>query len=220
MSLLRGRSLGNHPNLFRYQRLPSATSWRSSGLGEATGGDGLMAAPVISRECLGWARAANYVCEVDDSAGVMTLRSEAGAPTRYFVRQRARDRLELSRIDISAVGDEKPRPILFAADRDVLERHLVAIFGDDIREDVGLPMLQLPWQTADLAEGCELGNYVRGYRTLSVSGKGPIAAAPDPVLSLLALVPLSHFLRWSVTDLRRAFLNVEGAPLLKRGRYA
>jgi hypothetical protein len=30
---------------------------------------------------------------------------------------------------------------------------------------------------------------VRGYRTLIRTGRGPVAAAPDPALSLLALFP-------------------------------
>ena len=44
--------------------------------------------------------------------------------------------------------------------------------------------------------------------------------APDGTLSLLALVPLSHFLRWSLADLKRSFLSPEGKPLLRDGRYA
>ena len=60
---------------------------------------------------------------------------------------------------------------------------------------------------------------VRGYRTLTRTGRGPVAAAPDPTLSLLALVPLSHFLGWTIPDLKRSFLSAAGAPLLRQGRY-
>lgn len=177
-------------------------------------------APVISRACLGWVQAANYACETDDAAGVVTLRSESGAPTRYYLRWR-RDRLELSRVDDQSISDDKPQPVLFAANHDVMERYLVGLFGDDIREDVGLLALDLPWNASDVAAGCVIGDAaVGGHRTLSVAGTGPVAAAPDATLSLLDLVPLSHFLKWTISDLRRSFLNFHGAPLLQGGRYA
>lgn len=169
-----------------------------------------MIAPVISRECLGWVRAANYAAEVDDAAGVVALRSEAGAPTRYFLGWR-RDRLELSRVADQAISEEKPQPIFFAANHDVLERYLVGLFGDDIRDDVGLPALELPWEISDVAAGCVIGDVtVAGYRTLSVTGAGPVAAAPDPTLSLLAL-SLPRFLGFS----GRSFLNFE-RPAVER----
>jgi hypothetical protein len=65
-----------------------------------------------------------------------------------------------------------------------------------------------------------LTDMVRNYRTLTRTGSGPVAAAPDPTMSLLTLVPLSHFLSWSIAELKRAFLAPDGAPLLRHGRYA
>ena len=59
---------------------------------------------------------------------------------------------------------------------------------------------------------------VRGYRTLERAGGGPLAAAPDSTLSLIALVPLSHYLGWTIADLKRSFLSPTGAPLLRLGR--
>ncbi len=144
------------------------------------------------------------------------MRSEAGAPTRYFVRRRGADRLELT----EAVDQDAERPVLFVADVDVLERYLVGLFADDIREDLDLPQLELGWSEEDLADGYELSDMVRGYRTLRRTAGGPIAAAPDPMLSLLALVPLSHYLQWPIPDLKRSFLNPAGKPLLQAGQYA
>ena len=45
-------------------------------------------------------------------------------------------------------------------------------------------------------------------------------AAPDPTLSLVSLVPLSHLLGWSIADLKQSMLDAEGAPFLDQGRYA
>jgi hypothetical protein len=109
---------------------------------------------------------------------------------------------------------------LFVEQIEVLERYLFALFADDIREDLELPFLDLPWDAHDLAEGFELTVMVRGYRTLTRTGRGPVAAAPDPTLSLLALVPLSHFLAWSVRDLKCSFLSPHGHPLIAGQSYA
>jgi hypothetical protein len=145
------------------------------------------------------------------------LSSQAGAATRYYIRRRGTDRLELSKTEDA---DDVPQVELFVADVGVLERYLYAIFGDDIREDLGLPFLDMPCSATDVASGYELSAMVRGYRTLSRVGGGPVAAAPDPTLSLVALVPLSHLLGFSAADLRRAFLAEDGTPLLSNGYYA
>lgn len=170
---------------------------------------------MLSTECLGWARTANYFC----AAGVgetTVLSCEAGPPTRYYIRRRGGDRVELT---YQAGGDDAEHPVLFVARIEVLERYLFGLFGDDIREDLGLPELDLPWSARDLAPGYEVSNMVRGYRTLSRAGKSAVAAAPDLTLSLLALVPLSHFLGYDVPALKRSFLSHDGAPLLRGGRY-
>jgi hypothetical protein len=88
---------------------------------------------------------------------------------------------------MQADGDDE-QPVLFVSDVGVLERYLIGMFGDDIREDLGLPELDFPWSADDLAQGYALSSdMVRGYRTLSRNGAGPVAPAPDPTLSLLTL---------------------------------
>jgi hypothetical protein len=172
-------------------------------------------APIsLSADCLGWARTAHYITAVADDGDVQ-VRSEAGAPTRYFIRRRGADRLELTQ---AGDGDAE-HPLLFVADVGVLERYLVGLFADDIREDLDVPPLDLAWATVNLADKYELSDMVRGYRTLKHKGGAPLAAAPDPTLSLLALVPLSHYLQWSIPDLKRSFLSPTGIPLMRIGRY-
>lgn len=175
--------------------------------------------PSLSTEVLGWARTANYDSTIADDGDVQ-LRSLAGAPTRYFIRRRGPERLELTQTDLGDAGGDTERPLLFVADIAVLERFLIGHFADDIREDLDLPFLDLPYDSHHVASGYVLSDMVRDYRTLTRSGHGPVAAAPDPALSLLALVPLSHFLGWPIRDLKRAFLDPAGAPLLRGGLYA
>jgi hypothetical protein len=104
-------------------------------------------------------RAARYSVEHEGAV----LRCDAG-PTRYFIRRRGADRLGLT---VLSDGDAE-QPVLFVSRVEVLEQYLFGMFGDDIREDLGLSQLDLPWRRKDLAPGYELSaDMVRGYRTLS-----------------------------------------------------
>lgn len=173
--------------------------------------------PTLSADCLGWALTANYAVTTADDGDVL-LRSETDPATRYFIRRRGSDRLELTQADDEDAGGE--RPLLFVARIEVLERHLLGLFADDIRDDLGLPFLTLPFSAEAIAEGFELSDMVRGYRTLTRIGHGPVAAAPDPTLSLVTLVPLSHLLLWPLPDLKSSLLSETGAPLVHAGHYA
>lgn len=173
-----------------------------------------MTVPTISADCLGWATTAGYTRTVVDDAGILMLSAETG--TRYYIRHRG-DRLELSE---ATPGDE-PRITLYAATTVVLERYLYAIMGDEIREDLALPYLELPSTAGELAKGYRLSEMERGYRILHRIGHGPVAAALDPQLSVVALVPLSHLLGLTVAAVKRTYLSETGAPLLTAdGRYA
>lgn len=198
-------------------RQPKATSF----LGAQPCGKRLPCTPVskppeIHADCVAWARTAGFRCETDESTDTLILRHDGGAPVRYFIRHRGA-RLQLRQA--SDDGDE--RIVLFAADETVLSVFLYGMFGDDIRDDLDLPFLELPWAITDLAHGYTLSDMTRGYRILSRVGAGPLAAAPDATLSLLTLVPLSQLLSLpSVDALRRSFLSEAGTPLLVDGRYA
>ncbi|ULN44771.1 TNT antitoxin family protein (plasmid) [Mycolicibacterium crocinum] len=48
---------------------------------------------------------------------------------------------------------------------------------------------------------------------MSRTDGSPIAAARDPALSLVKLVPLSHFMRYDLPALKHSFLDENGAPL-------
>lgn len=165
---------------------------------------------------MGWARLAGFVCERDATRAVIALRAETGAAVAYYVRPRGPDRVEL--IEVDDAGAE--RLLLFVADMSVLDAFIIGLFGDDVREDLDLHFLQLDWTTQDLANGFRIDTSSPGYQVLKDADGRPVAAVPDTDLSLLALVPLSHFLGWSVAALKRSFLSEDGAPLLSQGEYA
>lgn len=171
---------------------------------------------ILGEDCLGWVRAAGFYPVIADD-GDVHLRSQKQPSTGYFIRRRGLERFELTQDDEDA---RSGRGLLFVAEVDVLEHYLVGHFADDIREDLDLPLLEQPWRSADLADGYDLTAAERGYRTLRRVGGVPVAAAPDDSLSLLALVPLSHYLGWSIRDLKQSFLSPAGSPLMRQGRYS
>jgi hypothetical protein len=169
----------------------------------------------LSTECRDWARTANYaMTEAED--GTVVFRSETDSSAQYFIRRRGVDRLQLTQSD----EDHGERPVLFVARVEVLERYLLGLFADDLRDDLDLPFLELPWDADQIAPGFAISDAVRGWRTLIRTGYGSVGAAPDPTLSLVTLVPLSHLLLWPAAAVKASFLHETGAPLLRAGSYA
>lgn len=109
--------------------------------------------------------------------------------------------------------------MLYAANATVLEYFVFTVLGDDVRDDLDLPYLQLPSRPADIAPQYHLGGVVNGSRTL-FREESPVAAAPGEHASLSVLVPLSHVLGYSLAELKQSFLHQDGAPLLWGGRFA
>lgn len=173
-----------------------------------------MFTPPLSADLLAWAQAAGYSHTNDGSA--TELHPANGANTRYHLAPDSDERLRLTRTE----PDADEGTVLIVASPKVVEHHLYSLFGDDIRDDLDLPYLQLGWAASDLARGYHLSTDTAGFHVLVHHRRGPVAAAPDPTLGLLTLVPLSHLLGLSAADLRHSFLAEDGAPLLRNGTYA
>lgn len=171
-------------------------------------------APTLSPACTGWAATARYDVHLED--GTTVLRPHDRDRGTYWIRSRAGGRVELTETEPDSDIEE---PILFAADIAVLERYVFGILGDDIRDDLALDELRLPWTPKDVAPGYVLSGMDGGWRTLSRRGSGPVAASRDETLSLVRLVPLSQFLTMTVDEVKRSFLHEAGRPLLVDGRY-
>ncbi|WP_233165214.1 Imm61 family immunity protein [Mycobacterium sp. AT1] len=163
----------------------------------------------LTAECVRWAQLARY--DWNPAAWVLRRPGEDG----YAVVARPAGRAEL----LELVDDGTRERVLYAADGAVLERFMVGLLGDDIRDDLDLPFLTLPSAAADIADGYRLGPSANGSRTL-FRGVEPVAAAPGESTSVAALVPLSHFVGHTVEELRRSYLSERGEPLLSAGRYA
>jgi hypothetical protein len=172
--------------------------------------------PTFSREFLAWAHRAGYSLTPVDHSNAAILWSDPGGETRYYARLRDDGWIELTRA--SRGGDEQFT--LMAASTEVLERYLLGLLGDVIRDQQGLPVLRAPWGIDDLADGYTLSNLSEdGYRTLAGADSMPLARSRDKTMSLLDLVPLSHYLQMSVSDLKESYLSASGAPLLLGDGY-
>lgn len=171
-------------------------------------------APTLSSTCTGWARTAGFTVSTD--ADTTLLRPADHGTSWYHIRDRGQGRVELTEVDPNGVEHSD----LYAAGMDTLERYLIGLLGDFLREDLDLPYLDMPWTAESVAPGYTLGPITRGFRTLSRADGSPAAAARDETLSLVKLVPLSHFMALDLETLKRAFINPAGAPLLTAdGRY-
>lgn len=85
------------------------------------------------------------------------------------------------------------------------------IFGDAIRDKLGLPIVPSPYEAAQTAVGYSVSDMSsEGYRYLLLGGKDPVAAARDETHSVLTLVPLSHYLTVSVPELESIFRSEAG----------
>lgn len=175
-------------------------------------------APALSNICTGWAQTAGF--EIVTENGATTLRPQDRNRGSYQILVRRHGRLELIETD----QDGSSTSALFAADMEVLEHYLMAILGDEIRDQLDLEYLELPWAADALHPQFTLSAVENGYQTLRRLDGSPVAAARceagNTAVSLALLVPLSHLLTFDLPTLKRAFLDVVGAPLLANGRYA
>ena len=167
----------------------------------------------LSTLCSGWAQTAGFDVRIE--AGETQLWPGDRDRGRYRIRERGNGRVDL--LDVDPDGVEEV--VLFTADQEVMEVFLIAVLGDEVRDDLDLEYLDLPAEADYLAPGYELTVTSRGDRLLSRIGVGPVAAASGDAAGLGRLVTLSRFLTLGSERLKRAFLHPEGYPLLRDGMY-
>lgn len=172
------------------------------------------APPQLSAACIGWAKTARY--ETRRDGGVTILQPEDRDRGTYRIRWRnPGQRVEITEID----AEDNEEELVYAANIVVAERFLFGLLGDELRDDLDLTYLELPTRARDIAPEYHIGDMYRGYRTLTHHSRGPVAASRDDTLSLVRLVPLSHFLSYTVDELKMSYLSDSGYPLLTDGRY-
>ncbi|WP_193044279.1 Imm61 family immunity protein [Mycolicibacterium baixiangningiae] len=175
-----------------------------------------MSALSPSHELTTWANRAGYSVTASDKTNATVFWSDPGGEIRYYCRNEDDEHIRLTRV----TRDGPEELVLIAATFAILQRYMIGRFGNVIRDELGLDVLRPPWTADQLAEGYALTDMDDdGCRALLRNGS-VVAKAPEATLSLLALVPLSHYMRLSTADLMDSFLDPHGAPLLANGRYA
>jgi hypothetical protein len=175
--------------------------------------EGVLVTVVLSTLCSGWAQTAGFDVRIE--GGETQLWPHDRDRGRCRIRERGNGRVDL--LDVDPDGVEEM--VLFTADQEVMEVFLIAMLGDEVREDLDLEYLDLPTEVDYLAPGYELTKTPRGDRLLTRIGVGPVAATSDDAAGLGRLVTLSRFLALGSERLKRAFLHPEGYPLLVDGKY-
>jgi hypothetical protein len=169
----------------------------------------------VSPELVEWAHIAGYALTREGS--ISAIFYVPGGESRYRIERSDDGWYSLT---VASRGGSD-RLVVRAAALDAIERHLVAVFGAVVRDAVGLPLLEKPCGTGDVAPGYSLDEMdPDGFRTLFDSEGKPLAKAQDAVRSLLVLVPLSHFMSLSLQQLADSFRSRDGAPLMSGASYA
>ncbi|MGY4646426.1 hypothetical protein ACVWWN_000222 [Mycobacterium sp. URHB0021] len=97
---------------------------------------GVIAAPTLSSECRGWLMTAGYSCFVDEAtAATVAVAPPGTSGTRYSLARTTRGRLRLLELNDDGTEDLT----LYAAEVDVVERFLIGVLADEIRDELGLP---------------------------------------------------------------------------------
>lgn len=171
-----------------------------------------MSPPQLSSEITEWVQRARYA--VTYSSDALVLSSEGGE-FRHYVREGN----GWWQVSFAARRDDE-HCTFRASSEDVLAYYLVEVFGIAIRGEQGQSFLRLPYQRENLATDYTLSEMSdAGLRTLARDGAGPIATARERTLSMLILVPLSHYLQLTIAELKAAFLSEDGSPLLSGDSY-
>jgi hypothetical protein len=166
---------------------------------------------VLADEILGWAQLAGYHWSPEKHS----LTTGSGEfVTRISPREVTGSRLQL-REDLGGAD----RLLLHAVNMNVVDRYLVTLLGDELREDLGLLFLHLPATAADFAPGYSLSQSANGFHTHPTPQRCPWPRCPQRSRPWPHLMPLPHFLGFNIDELKQAFLDVAGDPLLHRGRY-
>ena len=171
-----------------------------------------MTFPHLPSEITEWAQWAGFSFTHDSDA--LVLYSEGGE-FRHYLRQEA----GWWQVSFAARRDDE-HGVFRASSEDVLAHYLVEVFGAVIRAEQGHKFLHLPYQREDLAIGYTLSEmFDAGFRTLARVGGDAIAMARESTLSMLILVPLSHYVQLTIAELKAAFLSEDGWPLLSGDSY-
>jgi|KBSSwiStaDraftv2_1062776.scaffolds.fasta_scaffold82529_3 hypothetical protein len=168
---------------------------------------------LVTQELKDWAELAGYSLTVGSEGGRTDIFWNRGGEIRLFIRGAAN-----GWINVTCSDRLQPEYFYFAGRTiEVVEKFFFGWFGNTMRSNRGMPLLDTPISPEQLATGYQMAprqiDGVDRYvlidperAAVAVAGGGQISAASD-------LVPLSIYLQVPTTEIMRSFTNETGESL-------
>ncbi len=163
----------------------------------------------VSQELKDWAELAGYSLTAD-SADIFWNR---GGEIRFFLREVAD-----GWINVTCSDRLQAEYFYFAGmTTEVVEKYFFGWFGNTMRSNRGMPPLDTPISTEQLAPGYQIAtrqiNGVDQYVLIGPDGVVVAVASGGEISAAGDLVPLSIYLQVSPTEIMNSFKNDTGEPL-------
>jgi hypothetical protein len=169
-----------------------------------------MMVPEISGALIDWASNAGMSYSIFESDGAACF-ANAGGEYRYYIRESA----DSGWYTVTKASRNDPEWLVFSAsDLAGVEKYFWASFGADIRTVQGLPRVEFPTESEDIAHGFSVKLSGQGESVLvDGAGKPVIRAGGDDITDIFLLVMMSYCLSASVADLKSSFTDPQGRPI-------
>lgn len=170
-------------------------------------------AMIVSRELADWAKLADYSLTVDTEGGLPDIFWNQLGEIRLFIRKSTN-----GWINVTCSDRLQPEYFYFAGKTiDVVEKFFFGWFGGTVRSNHGMPLLDTPVTTEQLATGYQITRRqvdgIARYVLIDPNGAEVAVASGGKTSAASDLVPLSIYLRVPPAEIMRSFTNETGEPL-------
>lgn len=163
----------------------------------------------LQPDVVAWARRANYSLTQHGDGETLELWSDPGGEQRFYVRQHEGGWWALSSTDRGSAE----RLELTGSSLMVVEKYLLALLGDAIREREGLRDLRIPNHIDSLPDGYSVDDPdADGFRRLK-EGSSVVAKTRGRIIGKSTLVKTAHLLALPVQTIQDSYVAEDGAPL-------
>lgn len=166
----------------------------------------------VSQELKDWAELAGYSLTAGTADSPAEMFWNRGGEIRFFLREAAD-----GWVNVTCSDRLQPEYFYFSGRTiEVVERFFFGWFGNTMRSNRGMPPLDTPVSTEQLAAGYQVEpRQIDGVdRHVLIDSDGVVAVASGGKISAASdLVPLSIYLHVPPTEIMSSFTNETGQPL-------
>ncbi|MUL49070.1 hypothetical protein FZI85_19740 [Mycobacterium sp. CBMA293] len=167
----------------------------------------------VSQELNDWAELAGYSLTADSADGPADIFWNRGGEIRFFLREAADGWINVT------CSDRLQAEYFYFAGKtiEVAERFFFGWFGNTMRSNRGMPPLDTPISTEQLANGYQVAlrqiDGVDRYALADTDGTVIAVASGGKISAASDLVPLSIYLHVPPTEIMSSFTSETGQPL-------